>query len=166
MILGMPASLYTTIHVILSLIGIATGFVVIYGLITGRRLDGLTVVFLSTTIATSVTGFGFPVHQLLPSHIVGILSLIALALAVLGRYSFRLAGAWRWIYIVSAAVAEYFNVVVLVIQSFEKSPALKALAPTQSEPPFLIAQLTVLALFVVLTVLALKRFHLEPAHAV
>lgn len=165
MILGMPAGLYTALHVFISLVGIASGFVVIWGLIAGRRLGGWTAIFLSTTIATSVTGYGFPAHELLPSHIVGALSLIALALAVAARYRFHMEGSWRGVYVISAAVAEYFNVFVLVVQSFQKSPALKALAPTQTEPPFLVAQIAVLILFVVLTVLAMKKFHLQAAHA-
>jgi len=113
-----------------------------------------------------VTGFGFPFDHLLPSHKVGIISLVVLTVAILARHAFHLAGAWRWLYVVSAAVALYLNVFVLVVQAFEKVRALKAMAATQSEPPFLVAQLVVLALFIALTILALKRFRVEPVHAV
>src|ERR1700689_1384343 len=163
MILGMTTATYTLVHVVISLIGIVSGLVVMYGLLAGKRLDGWTGLFLATTVATSVSGFGFPVDHLLPSHIAGIISLVALAVAILGRYAFHRAGAWGRTYVISAAIALYLNVFVLVAQSFQKVPALKALAPTQREPPFLIAQLVVMALFVVLTIFAAKRFREEPA---
>jgi hypothetical protein len=152
-------------HVLISLIGIGSGLIVMFGLLTGKRLDGLTAIFLVTTVLTSVTGFGFPFEHLLPSHIVGIISLVILAVAIPARYVFRLAGAWRWIYVVGAATALYLNVFVLVVQSFMKVPALRALAPTQKEPPFLIAQLAVLLVYFGFTILAVKRFHIEPARA-
>jgi hypothetical protein len=126
----------------------------------------MTVIFLVTTVLTSVTGFGFPFDHLLPSHIVGIISLVVLAVAIPARYVFHLAGAWRWIYVVTAAVALYLNIFVLIVQLFEKVPALKALAPTQKEPPFLVVQLVVMAIFVVLTIVAAKRFHFQPARTV
>jgi hypothetical protein len=116
-----------------------------------------------TTVATSVTGFGFPFTHLSPAHKVGILSLLVLAIAIVARYALHLAGAWRRTYVVCAAMALYVNVFVLVVQLFEKVPALKALAPTQKEPPFLVSQLVVLALFVGLTIVAVKRSHGEPA---
>jgi hypothetical protein len=159
------ASAYTFVHVVLSLAGIGTGFIVVYGLLTGKRLDGWTAIFLVTTVATSVTGFGFPFHKLLPSHIVGGISLVVLAVAILARYSFHLSGAWRWVYAVSAVLALYLNVFVAVVQAFLKVPALKALAPTQKEPPFLIAQLAVFIVFFGIAVLATKRFRTEPARA-
>lgn len=165
MVLGMSLETFTLIHVVLSLIGILSGFVVIFGLLAGKRLDSLTMLFLVTTVLTSATGYLFPFHHLMPSHIVGILSLIVLTFAILARYVGRLSGAWRWIYVVNAAIALYFNVFVLVVQSFEKVPALKALAPTQKEPPFAVAQLVVLVLFIVLTIVAAKKFHPEPARA-
>ncbi len=165
MILGMSTSTFTLFHVLLSLAGIGTGFIVILGLLAGKRLNGWTAIFLVTTVATSVTGFLFPFHQLLPSHIVGILSLVVLAVAIPARYVFHLRGAWRSVYVVGAAVALYLNVFVAVVQAFLKIPALKALAPTQKEPPFLVAQLSVLLIFVVLTILAAKRFHIAPAGA-
>ena len=131
---------FTLVHVVLSLVGIFSGLVVVAGLIAAKRLDVWTAVFLASTVATSVTGFLFPVEHFMPSHGVGILSLVVLAVAILARYAFHLAGAWRWIYVVSAAVALYLNVFVLIVQLFQKVPALKALAPTQSEPPFLLTQ--------------------------
>jgi hypothetical protein len=162
MILGMTTATYTVLHVLISLVGIGLGLVVLWGLIANNRLDGWTALFLATTVATSVTGFGFPFHRLLPSHIVGILSLVVLAIAMVARYQFHLAGAWRPIYVVAAAVALYFNVFVLVAQLFAKVPGLKALAPTQTEPPFVVAQVLVLAAFTALTIRAMTRFRSEP----
>ena len=146
-------------HVALSLAGILAGLVVLFGLIGAKRLDGWTTVFLTTTIATSVTGFFFPVRHFMPSHAIGILSLMALGIAVVARYPRHMDGGWRRTYVISATVALYFNVFVLVVQLFRKVPALKELAPTQSEPPFLVAQLIVMAIFVVLTILAARNFH-------
>jgi hypothetical protein len=165
MILGMSTATYTFLHVLISLIGIGSGLVVMFGFITGKRLDTLTAIFLTTTVLTSVTGFGFPFDHLLPSHKLGIISLVVLVVAIPARYVFHLAGSWRWIYVVGASMALYLNVFVLIAQLFMKVPALKALAPTQSEPPFLAAQLLVLLIFVGLTILAAKRFHLQPARA-
>jgi len=165
MILGMTTATYTLVHVILSLVGIVSGLVVMYGLLTAKRLDGWTGVFLATTVATSATGFGFPFDHLLPSHKVGILSLTVLAVAILARYVFHLAGAWRRVYVIAAAIALYLNVFVAVVQAFEKVPSLKAMAPTQSEPPFLLAQLIVLVLFIGLTVVAARKFRIEPSMA-
>jgi len=163
MILGMTA--LTFVHVVLSLIGIFTGLVVTFGLLSGKRLDGWTGVFLLTTVLTSVTGFFFPFHQFLPSHAVGILSLIALAFAIFARYGRHLAGAWRRVYAVNAVIALYLNVFVLVAQLFDKVPALKAMAPTKSEPPFKVAQLVVLLLFVVLGVFATIKSRRETVRA-
>jgi hypothetical protein len=157
MVWGMTISTFTFVHVLLSLVGIGSGFVVMFGLFTGKRLDGWTALFLATTVATSVTGFGFPVDHLLPSHKVGIISLVVLAVAILARYALHLVGAWRRIYVVCAAVALYLNVFVGVVQAFLKVPALTAMAPKQTEPPFVISQLVVLALFIVLTIVATKR---------
>ncbi len=151
-------TIYTVAHVVLSLVGICSGFVVVFGLIAGRRLDGWTALFLATTVATSLTGFGFPFVHFLPSHGVGIISLLVLAVAIFARYRSHLAGAWRWIYVVGAVAALYFNVFVLVVQSFLKVPALKEVAPTQSEPPFVVTQLVVMALFVVLGIVTVIRF--------
>jgi hypothetical protein len=163
MILGMSAAVYTKLHVMISLVGILSGLIVMYGLLKGKRMNAWTGLFLATTILTSLTGFGFPFERLLPSHIVGIISLAALAVAILARYALHLAGAWRQTYVISAAIALYLNVFVLVVQSFEKVPALRALAPTQKEAPFVVTQLVVMALFVVLTILAAKRFREVPA---
>ena len=152
---------FTTFHVLLSWVGLATGLIVAIGLVQGKRLGGWTAVFLLTTVATSVTGFGFPFDKLLPSHIVGIISLIVLAVAIYARYVGRLAGAWRWTYVATAMIAFYLNAFVLVVQLVRKVPALHALAPTESEPPFAIAQGIVLVIFIVLTTFAVKKFHPE-----
>jgi hypothetical protein len=162
MIWGMTISTFTLVHVLLSLVGIGSGVVVMFGLLAGEPLDGWTALFLATTVATSVTGFGFPVDHLLPSHKVGIISLVVLAVAILARYALHLAGAWRRIYVICAAVALYLNVFVGVVQAFQKVPALVAMAPKQTEPPFIVTQFVVLALFIVLTVVAAKRFRGEP----
>ena len=165
MILGMTTSTFILVHVVLSLVGIASGLVVAFGLLAGKRLDGWTALFLATTVATSVSGFGFPFDHLLPSHKVGIISLVVLTVAILARYAFHLAGGWRRIYVISAVTALYLNVFVGVVQAFLKVPALKALAPKQTEPPFLVTQLAVLVIFIVITILAAKRFRNEPVRA-
>ena len=149
---------FTLVHVVISLIGIGSGVVVSLGMLTGKRLDGWTGLFLASTVATSVTGFGFPFDHLLPSHIVGGISLVVLAVASYARYGRHLAGGWRAAYVSGAVVAFYLNVLVLIVQLFRRVPALTALAPTQSEPPFAIAQLGALALFIALGVMATKRF--------
>ena len=151
-------AIFTLIHVIISLMAIVSGFVLVAGFVASRRLDGWTALFLVTTAATSATGFFFPVHHLMPSHVLGIISLLVLPVAIVARYRRRLVSSWRWAYVVASMVLLYLNVFILVVQSFRKVPPLKAVAPTQSEPPFAIAQLTVLVLFVVLTVLAAIRF--------
>lgn len=158
MILGMTTSTFTFVHVLLSLVGIGSGLLVVYGLLIGKRFDGATAIFLTTTVLTSVTGFMFPVEHFLPSHKVGIISLVVLAVAMAARYAFHLAGLWRRIYVITAVLALYLNVFVLVVQSFLKIPALKAMAPTQTEPPFLVAQTIVLLIFVALTILAAIKF--------
>ncbi len=155
---------FTSVHVALSLVGMASGCVVVFGLLTAKRLDGWTVLFLTSTVATSVTGFGFPSVQLLPSHVVGIISLVVLAVAILARYTLRLAGAWRWVYVVSAVIAVYLNVFVGVVQAFLKLPALHAIAPTQAEPPFLVTQLFVLALFVTVAIGGVVKFRNPALH--
>ena len=165
MIFGMSTATYTLIHVVISLSGIGSGLIVLFGLLTGKRLDGLTVLFLATTVLTNLTGFGFPFDHLLPSHKVGMISLVVLTIAILARYAFHLEGKWRWIYVITAVMALYFNVFVLVVQSFLKIPALKAMAPTQTEPPFLIAQVVVMLLFIVLGIFAVKKFRNQPEGA-
>jgi hypothetical protein len=161
MIFGMTTAAFTLVHVWISLVGIGSGLIVLFGLLNAKRLNGWTGLFLATTMATSVTGFGFPFEQLLPSHKVGIISLVVLAIAILARYAFHLAGSWRWIYVVSALIALYLNVFVAIVQSFQKVSALKELAPTQSEPPFLVTHVVVLALFIVLAIMAVKSFRAE-----
>lgn len=157
----MILEIYTLIHVAISLVGIFTGFVVLYGLLTSKSLPGWTNVFLVTTALTSVTGFFFPVHRLLPSHIVGMISLVLLATAIYALFGRRLAGLWRKIYVVSGVLALYLNVFVGIVQSFEKIPALKDMAPTQSEPPFKITQLIVLLLFIGFAIVGSIRFRAE-----
>lgn len=154
----MTLKIFTIIHVAISLLGILSGFVVMFGLLSGNPLDGWTEFFLATTVATSVTGFFFPVKKLLPSHIVGIISLVVLAAAIYARYHENLEGAWRWIYVVGAVLAQYLNFFVLIVQSFQKIPALKALAPTQKEQPFMLTQLVFLILFFAVGVVAVIKF--------
>jgi hypothetical protein len=154
--------MYTIIHTLVSLVAIFTGLVVLFGLLADKRLDGWTKWFLIAAVATTVTGFFFPFHGFTPAIGLGLISLPVLALAIYARYPKDLAGAWRWIYVIGAVISLYFNVFVGVVQSFEKIPALKAMAPTQSEPPFKLTQLMVLALFVVLTFVAAIRFRHEP----
>ncbi len=156
MILGMTISVF--VHVVISLIGIAAGFIAVFGLIADKRLDGWTALFLTTTVLTSVTGFFLPASHFMPSHVVGILSLVVLAVAIFARYAYDLAGAWRWIYVLGAVLALYLNFFVLIAQAFQKVPMLKALAPTGSEPPFLIAQAAALILFVLLGVGSVRGF--------
>ena len=157
--------IYTIIHVLISLLGIFTGLIVLFGMLAGKRLDDWTRWFLITTVLTSVTGFFFPFHGFTPAIGVGVISLLVLAIAIYARYPRQLAGAWRWIYVACAVIALYFNVFVGVVQAFEKIPALKAMAPTQTEQPFKLAQLIVLALFVVLGVAATIRFRPESIRA-
>jgi len=157
MILGMTTQTFTVVHTALSLIGIVSGVVVMFGLLGGKQRDKWTGLFLLTNVLTSVTGFLYPFDHLLPSHKVGIISLLVLAVAILGRYAFHLAGGWRRTYVLTAVMALYLNVFVLVVQSFLKVPALHAMAPTHQEPPFLIAQLIVLALFIWLAIAAVKK---------
>src|SRR4051812_7184487 len=159
MVLGMSLQTVTLIHVLISLAGIASGVIVVYGFLTNKRLDAWTAVFLTTTALTSLTGFLFPFTGMTPAIKLGIISLVLLAITVVTRYPLHLA--WRKTYVIAACAALYFNVFVLVVQSFEKVPGLKAIAPTQKEPPFAIAQIAVLVLFVVVTVLSVKRFRAE-----
>jgi len=149
---------FTLVHVAVSLAGIASGLVVLYGMLTANAMGRWTAIFLATTVLTSATGFGFPFEQLLPSHIVGAISLVVLAVAIVARYVKRLTGAWRLVYVIAATTALYFNVFVLVVQLFRRVPALHDLAPTQSEPPFAVVQLVVLVIFLALGVAAAKKF--------
>jgi hypothetical protein len=158
MFLGMSLATFTFFHVLISLVGIGSGLIVMFGFLTRKQLAGWNAVFLLTTVLTSATGFLFPFHKFLPSHGVGIVSLIALAVAIFALYGRSLAGAWRRTYVVSAVMALYLNVFVLIVQLFEKVHALRALAPTQSEPPFKFAQLFALVIFVLLGIFAAKKF--------
>lgn len=158
MILGMSTSTFTMVHVIISLIGLVSGAVVLFGLASARHLPGWTALFLASTVLTSATGFFF--HAAFgPPHVIAIISLAVLAVAILALYVYRLSGHARWIYIVGVAVAFYLNAFVGVVQAFQKLATLHALAPTQSEPPFLVAQILVMAIFIVLGILAVRRFH-------
>jgi hypothetical protein len=169
MILGMSLSTFTTVHVIISLIGIASGIVVMFGLLGSRRMPGMTAIFLLFTILTSATGFLIPPllsEKLLPSHMVGILSLVLLAVTCFALYVEKLSGAWRSIYVVTAMTSLYLNIFVLVIQAFLKVPALHALAPSvpPSEPPFAILQGIVLVFFVIVIIGAIRRFRPMPTY--
>jgi hypothetical protein len=158
MILGLSIPTFTLFHVILSLVGIGSGFIAVFGLIGNRLLPRWTALFLITTILTSVTGFLFPYHGFDPAIGLGILSLIDLLLATIALYGGKLAGGWRGTYVIAAVIAQYFNVFVLFAQLFAKVPALKAIAPTQSSPAFGLTQLVVMAAFIVLGILAFRRF--------
>lgn len=157
MILGMTPLVF--IHTLISLVGIATGLVMLRSMWANERADRMTGWFLATTIFTSASGFVLPAAKFLPSHAVGVLSLAILALACYARYGKRMSGAWRLAFVLSAVAALYFNVFVLVVQLFLKVPALRELAPKQNEPPFAIAQAAVLVAFVVAGVFAARRFH-------
>jgi len=163
MVFGMSLATYTLIHVIISLVGIGSGLIVLFAMFGGKRLDGITALFLATTVLTSLTAFGFPFEHVTPGIILGILSLVVLAIAIPARYSFRMAGKWRSTYVVTAVIALYFNCFVLIAQSFQKIPALHALAPKGNEPPFAIAQGILLVLFIVAGILAVKKFHPKEA---
>lgn len=154
--------IYTIIHTLISLAGIFSGLVVMFGMLAGKRLDGWTKWFLITTVLTSVTGFAFPFHGFTPAYTVGAISLVVLGLAIFARYRRQLAGPWRWLYVIGAMIALYLNVFVGIVQAFLKIPALHAIAPTQTEPPFQITQLVTLGLFVLLTIIAAVRFRPEP----
>jgi hypothetical protein len=155
----MILQIYTIVHTLVSLVAIFTGFVVLFGLLAGKRLDGWTKCFLITAVATTVTGFFFPFHGITPAIKLGIISTVLLAITIYARYPKALAGAWRWIYVVGAVISLYFNVFVLIVQSFEKIPALHGMAPTQTEQPFKLAQLVILVLFILLTIVSAIRFH-------
>jgi hypothetical protein len=170
MILGMSLSTLVTVHVIISLIGIVAGIIVMFGLLGSNRMPGLTAIFLLFTILTNATGFLIPpllTETLLPSHMIGILSLVLLAIACIALYGLKLSGAWRWIYVVTAMLSLYLNVFVLIIQSFLKVPALHALAPSvpPSEPPFAIVQGIVLLFFVIVIIGAVRRYRPMPTFA-
>ena len=158
----MILEIYTIIHTLISLVAIFTGLIVVFGMIAGKRLDGWTKWFLTTAVLTTVTGFFFPFHGFTPAIGLGIISLPFLAITIFARYSKHLAGAWRWIFVVGAVICLYFNLFVLVVQLFEKVPALHAMAPTQTESPFKVTQLVVLLLSALLALVAVIRFRPEP----
>jgi|SRR5579859_3861924 len=162
MIFGM--TILTFVHVLLSLLGILAGLVVLFGLLTSQLFKGWNALFLWTTVATSVTGFLFPFHRFLPSHALGIISLVLLAIAIYALYGRDLAGSWRRTYAVTAMIALYLNVFVLIVQLFQKVPALHALAPNQTEGPFKATQLVVLLAFVLLISLATIKSRGEQVH--
>ncbi len=157
-------NLFTCVHVLLSLVGIFSGFVVVAGMISDKPRGCWTSVFLASTLGTSVTGFLFPFHRFMPSHGVGIVSLVVLAVAIYARYGASLSGSWRRTYVVTAVIALYLNVFVLIVQGFEKVPPLRAVAPKQSEPPFVATQAVAMLLFVALGIAAARNFK-SPPHA-
>ena len=158
----MILEIYTIIHTLISLVAIFSGLVVVLGLLGSKRLDGWTKWFLITAVATTVTGFFFPFHGFTPAIGLGIISLPLLALTIFARYPKHLAGPWRWIYVIGAVICLYFNLFVAVVQAFEKIPALHAMAPTQTEPPFKLTQLIVLLVSSLLAIVAAIRFRPEP----
>ena len=162
MIAGLSVDNFTHLHVAISLVGIVSGLIVLFGMLRARRLPGWTALFLATTVLTSVTGFMFPINGLTPAIVVGVISIVILAIALMALYVKHLSGAWRWIYVTTALAALYFNVFVLIVQSFQKVPALQNLAPTQSEPPFSVTQGVVLVAFLVLGTMAARRFRPGP----
>jgi hypothetical protein len=166
MILGMSLSTFTTVHVIISLIAIVAGIIVMFGMLGSNRAPGLTAIFLLFTILTSATGFLFPFNGVTPGDVIGALSLLLLAIACIALYGMKLSGGWRWIYVLTALISLYFNVFVLVIQSFLKIPALTALAPGNppSGPAFAVLQGVVLVLFVLFIIGAIRRFRPAPTY--
>jgi hypothetical protein len=163
MILGMSSATFILVHVIISLVGIVAGLVVMFGMLGSKSQPGLTAIFLLFTILTSATGFLIPpllFDKTLPSHMIGLLSLLLLAIACIALYVMKLAGPWRWIYVLTALLSLYFNVFVLVIQSFLKIPALAAVAPGNppSGPVFAVVQGVVLVFFVLMIIGVWRRF--------
>jgi hypothetical protein len=158
----MILQIYTVIHTLISVIAIFTSLMVLLGMIGGERFDCWIKWFLSTAVATTITGFFFPFHGFTPAIGLGIISLPFLALTIFARYPKHLAGSWLWIYVIGAVICLYFNLFVAVVQAFEKIPALHALAPTQSEPPFKLTQLVVLLVSALLAIATAIRFHPEP----
>jgi hypothetical protein len=159
----MILQIYTIIHTLISLAAIFTGLIVLFGMIGGKRLNGWTKWFLITAVLTTVTGFFFPFHGVTPAIILGIITVPVLAVTIYARYSRRLAGPWRWIYVIGAVMTLYFNLFVLVVQLFQKVPALHASAPTETESPFKSTQLAVLTASILLAIIAVIRFRPESA---
>jgi hypothetical protein len=167
MVLGMSLATFTLLHVAINLIAIVAGVVVMIGMLGAQRMPGLTAIFLLFTILTSATGFLFPVTQLMPSHVIGIISLVLLALACIALYGQKLAGSWRWVYVVTALLSLYLNVFVLVVQGFLKIPALSEIAPANppTGPVFSAVQGVVLLVFAVVIFAAWRRFWPKAAAA-
>lgn len=165
MILGMPTVDFTLLHVIISVVAIVSGLIVLGGMYGAQRLPGWTALFLLTTALTSITGFFFPNAKITPGQVFGALTLVVMVPTLVALYGFQLRSAWRWIYAGGAVIVLYLNVFVLIAQLFAKVAVLQPLAPTQSEPPFLITELVVLAIFAGLGILALVKFHPEPKPA-
>ena len=163
MVIGLSIYTFTIVHVFISLAAIASGLIVLFGMLGAHRLPAWTALFLVTTILTSVTGFIFPIHGFTPGLGTGVVSMLVLAAALIALYAKHLVGSWRWTYVAAAVSALYFNVLVLIVQSFQKVPTLNTLAPTQSEPPFLIAQGVALMAFLFLGIAAVFRFRPAPA---
>jgi hypothetical protein len=161
MILGLSLAQFTFQHVVLSLLGIAAGFFMMFGFLTSRQLRMMTALFFLATAGTSLSGFLFPNKTVTPAIVLGVLSIIALALALFAQNVKKLTGAWRAVYVISVCAAFYFNFFVLIAQLFAKVPALKAIAPAPTSPAFGIAQLALLAIFVLLTTRAVKKY--DPA---
>jgi hypothetical protein len=151
-------STFTLVHTVLSLVALVSGVIVVVGLLASKMHNGWTALYLATAVATSATGFGFASPSFMPSHGVGVVSLAVLLAAILARYVFHFAGAWRRIYAVGVVLGLYFLVFVAIAQAFMKVPALRAMAPTTSEPPFAIAQGVCLVIFIVLAIAAAKKF--------
>ena len=162
MIIGLSLENFTILHVIISLVAIVSGLVVLVGMLRASRLPGWTALFLATTILTSVTGFMFPISGVTPAIVLGLISIVILVIALAALYLKQLSGAWRWIYVTTALAALYFNVFVLIVQAFQKVPALQKLAPTQSEPLFSVTQGVVLVPFLILGIMAARRFRPTP----
>ena len=162
MIAGLSIENFTILHTAISLIGIVGGLIVLAGMLRARRLPGWTALFLVTTVLTSVTGFMFPISGLTPAIVFGVISIVILAIALVALYVKHLSAAWRWIYVTTALIALYLNVFVLIVQSFQKVPALQKLAPTQSEPLFSVTQGVVLVPFLILGIMAARRFRPTP----
>jgi hypothetical protein len=170
MILGMSLSTFTTVHVIISLIAIVSGIIVMFGVLGSSRMPAMTAIFLLFTILTSATGFLIPPllsEKLLPSHMIGILSLVLLLIACIALYVMKLSGPWRWIYAVTAMISLYLNIFVLIIQAFLKVPALTAVAPGNppSGPVFAVIQGVVLVFFILVIIGAVRRFRPIPTFA-
>ena len=159
MILGMSVGAFTLLHVIITLVAIGSGLMAVGGMFASHKLPGTTALFLFTTALTSLTGFLFPIHGFTPALGVGIVACLILVVALFALYKEHLVGAWRWIYVVTAVASLYLNVFVLVVQSFVKVSALNTLAPTQTEPPFAITQAVVLAIFILIALIAVIKFH-------